>query len=254
MLFKNFFRSTLDFMIPCRCLLCGDFTQSSTSHGNVSQPSLCTTCWQQLSFITEPYCKGCASPLSFDGDGCRSCHEKSFDFDSARAALVYNDAAKQLITRFKHGGQTGYAQLFRPWMQAAIETEQPYDGIIPVPLHFWRLFERGYNQAALLAHRLSLKRGFSTDITPIPIMKGALKRIRHTPSQGHLSALDRVKNIDKALTANPAIVSGKCLLLIDDVMTTGATLNECARALKNAGAIRVDVLVLARAVKSYQFH
>ncbi|MES2252857.1 MAG: ComF family protein [Pseudomonadota bacterium] len=251
MLFKDFFRSTLDFLIPCRCLMCGDFTQaSSTSLENITQPSLCTACWQQLSFITEPYCKACASPLSFDGDGCRSCHEKSFVFDSARAALVYNDAAKQLITRFKHAGQTGYAQLFRPWMQTAIETEQHYDGIIPVPLHFWRLFERGYNQAALLAHRFSLKRTFSSDVAPIPILKGALKRIRHTPSQGHLSAQERLENIDNALNANPAIVSGKCLLLVDDVMTTGATLNECARALKNAGAVRVDVLVLARAVKS----
>ncbi len=248
---KNLFRPILNFFLPTRCLMCGVFTQVLSTTENLAQPSLCSACWQQLSFITQPSCKICAAPLSFDGDGCRSCHGKIFEFDSARAALVYNDAAKQLITRFKHSGQTGYAQLFGPWMQAAMNnhTEQ-YDGVIPVPLHFWRLFKRGYNQAALLAYIICLKQKSGSNLTPVPILKGALKRIRHTPSQGHRSAPDRVKNMENALVADASLIRGKCLLLLDDVMTTGATLNECARVLKEAGAVRVDILVLARAIKA----
>jgi ComF family protein len=248
---KSLFRPILDFFLPTRCLMCGVFTQIPSTTENLSQPSLCSGCWQQLSFITEPCCNTCAAPLSFDGEGCRSCQEKVFEFDSARAALVYNDAAKKLITRFKHSGQTGYVQLFTPWMQTGMANHtEDYDGIIPVPLHFWRLFKRGYNQAALLAHGIRINEKSKYDNEFVPILKGALKRVRHTPSQGHRSAPDRVKNLKNALRADATLVSGKRLLLVDDVMTTGATLNECARNLKEAGATRVDVLVLARAVKA----
>ena len=247
---KSLLRPVLDFFLPTRCLMCGVFTQIPSTTENLSQPSLCSACWQQLSFITEPYCSTCAAPLSFDGEGCRSCQGKVFEFDSARAALVYNDAAKKLITRFKHSGQTGYARLFAPWMQTLIANHtKQYDGIIPVPLHFWRLFKRGYNQAALLAHGISLKQN-DDSYMHVPILRNALKRVRHTPSQGHRSATDRVKNIENALIANASLVTGKRLLLVDDVMTTGATLNECARVLKEAGAERVDVLILARAVRN----
>ncbi len=249
MLLRNLFRPVLGFFLPTRCLMCGVFTQTVTTE-KLSQPSLCSACWQQLSFITEPCCKACAVPLSFDGEGCRSCHGKIFEFDSARAAIVYNEAAKQLITRFKHSGQTGYSQLFAPWMQTVMAAHtEPCDGIVPVPLHFWRLFKRGYNQAAVLAHGICLKQSDDSNIS-VPILKNALKRVRHTPSQGHRSAPDRVKNIERALIADASLVTGKRLLLIDDVMTTGATLNECARVLKEAGAVRVDVLVLARAIKT----
>ncbi len=248
---KRLFRPVLDFFLPTRCLMCGVFTQTPPTTENLAQPSLCSTCWQQLSFITEPCCNTCAAPLSFDGEECRSCYGKVFEFDFARSALVYNDAAKKLITRFKHSGQTGYAQLFAPWMQTVMpnQTEQ-YDGIIPVPLHFWRLFKRGYNQAALLAHGICLSKKSEHTKKIVPVLEGALKRVRHTPSQGHRSAPDRVKNLEKALMADATLVAGKRLLLIDDVMTTGATLNECARVLKEAGAVQVDVLVLARAVKA----
>lgn len=242
--FKGLLRPVLDFFLPTRCLTCGIFTQTSPHLEKLSQPSLCSDCWHKLSFITEPYCTTCAAPLSFDGEACRSCHGKEFEFDSARAALVYNDAAKKLITRFKHSGQTGYVHLFAPWIKTAFtNTAMHYDGLIPVPLHFLRLFKRGYNQAALLAYELSLNK-------KIPILKGALKRTRHTPSQGHKSVANRFKNLENALVANSTLVQGKKLLLVDDVMTTGATLNECARMLKEAGAERVDVLVLARAIKT----
>lgn len=247
---KTLFRPVLDFFLPTLCLMCGVFTQTPSAAENLSQPSLCSACWQQLSFITEPCCKSCAAPLSFDGEGCRSCHGKEFIFDSARAALVYNDAAKKLITRFKHSGQTGYAQLFAPWMQTVMHNHaEQYNGIIPVPLHFWRLFKRGYNQASLLAHGIRINEEPELNNEFVSVLKGALKRVRHTPSQGHRSATDRVKNLENALRADATLVAGKKLLLVDDVMTTGATLNECARVLKEAGAERVDVLVLARAVK-----
>ena len=247
---KNLFSYILNFFLPPRCLMCGVFTQSLNSTEKLKQPSLCSNCWQNLAFITKPYCLACSAPLTFDGESCGSCNGKEFHFDSARAAIVYNDNAKQLITRFKHSGQTGYAHMFGPWMKTALtDNKTVYDGIVPVPLHFWRLWKRGYNQATLLAHALYSKNSINNASNPV-ILKDGLKRIRHTPSQGHRSALDRVKNMENALVASTHQVAGKQLLLIDDVMTTGATLNECARILKEAGATRVDVLVLARAVKS----
>lgn len=251
MLIKKLFRPILDFVLPKRCIVCGIFTQT-ISHASepLAQPSLCTECWKNLCFITDPACKRCAAPLIFDGDGCASCYGIEFQFDAAYAAITYNDAAKRLITQFKHSGHTGYTQLFLPWMKSTIELQNTtsYDGIIPVPLHFWRFVKRGYNQATLLAHGITLHTNKTQ--MPAPVLKGALKRVRYTPSQGHKSAADRTQNIKNAIVASSASVSGKRLLLIDDVMTTGATLNECARILKEAGAIQVDVLVLARAVKS----
>ena len=118
--FKKFLTIILDFILPRRCLACGDFTQqngTACTFESVSQPSICGTCWQQLSFITKPCCLNCGAPLAFDGDACRSCFNKAFMFDSARAVFVYNEASKTMITRFKHGGQTGYARLFAPWMR-----------------------------------------------------------------------------------------------------------------------------------------
>ncbi|MDP3371776.1 MAG: ComF family protein [Candidatus Paracaedibacteraceae bacterium] len=250
MLLKRLFRPILNFVLPKRCIMCGTFTQTIPhSSEPLGQPSLCTECWQNVSFITDPTCKRCSAPLTFDGDECASCYGIEFHFDAAYAPITYNDAAKRLITQFKHSGRSGYTQLFSPWMKSTIELQNnSYDGIVPVPLHFWRFVKRGYNQATLLAHGIALYNKETHE--PIPVLKGALKRIRHTPSQGHKSAGDRAKNIKNSLIANRHIVAGKNLLLIDDVMTTGATLNECARILKEAGAIHVDVLVLARATKT----
>ncbi len=173
-------------------------------------------------------------------------------FDSARAVFVYNEASKTMITRFKHGGQTGYARLFAPWMRNIVfdffdddqnlVNENNWDAVVVVPLHPFRFIKRGFNQAMMLAQHMG--------VSSLPILPKALKRVRHTASQGHQSSDDRQKNMHHAFVAEESYVKGKRLLLIDDVMTTGATLNECAAALKAAGAIRVDILVLARAVRA----
>lgn len=251
--FKKFMTIILDFILPRRCLMCGDFTQQDDvtyTFESVSQPSLCGMCWQQLSFITKPCCLNCGASLAFDGDACRSCFNKAFIFDSARAVLTYNDTGKIMITRFKHGGQTGYARLFAPWMRNIalnffddqdLVNESNWDAIVVVPLHPFRFIKRGFNQAMMLTQYMGI---------PLPVLVKALRRVRHTASQGHQSSDDRKNNMHRAFVAEESYVNGKRLLLIDDVMTTGATLNECAAALKNAGAIRVDVLVLARAIRA----
>ncbi len=230
--------------------MCGEFTQhddTACTFVSLSKPSVCGACWHQLSFITKPYCLTCGAPLAFDGDACQSCFNKAFAFDSVRAVLVYNEVSKKMITRFKHAGQAGYARLFAPWMYNVAlsvlrdrQDQDNWDAIVVVPLHPLRFIRRGFNQAMLLAQHMGLS---------LPILKKALKRIRHTVSQGHQSPDDRQKNIQHAFIAQASCVNGKRLLLIDDVMTTGATLNECTIVLKNAGAIRVDILVLARAIR-----
>lgn len=259
---KKGLSAILDFVLPRRCLMCGDFTQSDGSNeytfSALSKPSLCGACWHQIAFITKPYCLNCSAPLAFDGDACFSCVDKEFSFDTAHAVLIYNDTSKTMITRFKHAGQAGYVRLFAPWMRkVALDVLRDqyignrtmganrWDGLVAVPLHPFRFFSRGFNQASLLAGHLKL----TVSNEQIPLIKGALKRVRHTASQGHQSPEDRKKNIRHAIIANADMVNGKDLLLIDDVMTTGATLHECAAVLKKAGAKRVDVLVLARAVR-----
>ena len=190
-------------------------------------------------------------PFDIDPGGetiCGPCHAKAPDFDRARALLRYDDASKSLILGFKHGDRLDRAPAFARWLERTgrpllVET----DMIVPVPLHRWRLWKRRYNQAAILAERLARLCGRPHD----PLL---LERKRATPSQGEMpSAKARRRNVLGAFRVPPgktAQVRGRNILLVDDVFTTGATLNACARALKRAGAARVDALTLARVVRA----
>jgi ComF family protein len=231
----------LDAVLPPRCLKCGEI---------VADPgSLCGQCWPTLRLLSTPCCACCGLPFEFEmGEGslCAACTADRPLYDRARAALTYDDASRDLILRFKHADRIDGAATFAGWMaRAGVELVASADLIAPVPLHRWRLVRRRYNQAAILANAIGGLRGK-------PVVPDLLVRRRATPSQGHLGRSQRHRNVAGAFALHPGrgqVARGARILLVDDVLTTGATADACARTLRNAGAKAVDLLVLARVVR-----
>lgn len=229
---------TLDLLLPPQCPMCKSPT--STAHG------ICGQCWNKLTFITDPYCKCCGNPFEIsqtddDETTCVVCLKTPPTYDQARAALVYNDNSRRLIVPFKHSDRTSILPiLVKMLKQSGNNILQEADLYIPVPLHWQRLLKRRYNQAALLCTEL----GKTYDK---PVLTNTLRRVKSTPPQAGLSRKQRQKNVRTAFhVKHPETISGKHVLLIDDVITTGATVEACAKALKKAGAKRVSVLTVAR--------
>jgi ComF family protein len=231
----------LNALLPPRCLACG---------GAVERPgALCPVCWEAVDFLGPPLCAGCGYPFEFDlGDGalCGACVREAPDFDRARAVMRYDELSKRLLIGFKHADRTEGAPAYGAWLaRAGAELLAEADLIAPVPLHWLRLFSRRYNQAALLAQALGRR-------AERPVVQDLLQRRRHTPPQGRLSAPARRRNVAGAFAVRPAHkdrLQGRRVLLVDDVMTTGATAAACARVLRRGGAGAVDVLVLARVIR-----
>jgi ComF family protein len=233
----------LDAVLPPRCLKCGAAVDA--------QGGICPTCWSGLRFISAPACACCGLPFEFDqGPGalCGGCTANPPVFDRARAVFRYDEASRDLILAFKHADRTSSAPAFAAWLaRAGTDLLADCDLIAPVPLHWSRLFARRYNQAALLA--LALGR-----LSGKPVVPDLLVRRRATVKQGHLGRLARARNVAGAFALHPRrsqLAAGKRVLLIDDVVTTGATVTGCARALRREGdAVGVDVLSLARVIAS----
>jgi ComF family protein len=231
----------LDLVLPPRCVLSGEI---------VADPgSLSSQAWQSLRFITAPFCQTCGYPFEFATENtaqCALCLSDPPPFASARSALVYDEASRDLILKFKHGDHLQVIPSLIPMLQrVGAQTLKTVDVIVPVPLHRWRLLKRRYNQAALLAWGLA-------KVSAGVCVPDGLLRVRATPPQGHKRARDRIANVKRAFTPNPkrmAKLNGKSILLVDDVFTTGATLRECAKTLLKAGAREVHVMTLARVVK-----
>ncbi len=233
----------LDTILPPRCVITGEMVEQ--------QGMIASSAWAELDFIHNPKCYKCGVPFSFDvmgiedeaGMKCLQCHDYPPPFDSARAALKYNDQSRDLILGFKHADKTHAARAFVPWLKmAGAEMLKDADALIPVPLHRWRLLKRRYNQAAIIAHFLGRN-------THVPILYEALLRTRATPTQGHLNFKERRKNVKHAFAVNKKYIEnieGKSVILIDDVYTTGSTVKECTKVLKGAGARAVHVLTVAR--------
>ena len=204
--------------------------------------------WSKIRFIAEPMCDGCGTPFEYDiGAPCAACAARPRAFARARAACLYDEASRDLILKLKHADRTDLAGLFVSWIgRAAADLVAEADAIIPVPLHRWRLLGRRYNQAAEIARPLARRCG-------AVYLPDALVRARHTASQGGKSGSGRRRNVAGAFSVPPARarqVEGRRILLIDDVLTTGATAEACAKALLKAGASAVDLAVVARVRES----
>jgi ComF family protein len=231
-------RRTIDVLLPARCLICGSIV--------AADGALCSGCWDKIDFLGSPCCACCGLPFELD-EGCDAlcgmCVARRPDFGRARAVFRYDDVSKSLILRFKHSDRIGAAPQFARWMaRAGADLLRDADLIVPVPLNRWRLLARRYNQAALLGNAIS-------NLSGVPTCPDALVRHRRTPSQGTMGRLYRYRNVRGAFrVARPERIAGKRVLLIDDVLTSGATTGECAKTLMRAGAIAVDVLTLARVV------
>lgn len=228
--------SLLNLFFPPQCLVCETLVPA---HG-----TLCTGCWNGVPFISQPMCACCGSPLEFAVDDttlCGECLRQHPPFSRARSAFVYNDASRTLVLKLKYQDEMYLAPIFAGWMASAgAELVRASDAIVPVPLHYWRMMSRRYNQSLLLARGLSKHTG-------LPLLADTLRRTRHTRQQKGLTRAQREKNVQGAFSVLGAeAIKGKTILLVDDVITTGATLDACTQALLKAGAAQVNVLTLAR--------
>ncbi len=230
-----------DFALPPHCMGCG---------GPVSlQGGLCAICWSAVDFIERPYCEVSGLPIAFD-PGEPVVRPELIDnpppYARARSVMRYNQASARLILRFKFADRMEAAPAFARWMaRAGAELLEGADLVLPVPLHRRRLFARRYNQAGELAHRLA-------DLHHLSFAADLLERVRATRPQVGLSGAARRRNVAGAFrlaTGAGAHIEGKTIVLIDDVITTGATIDACARVLNAAGAREVRVLALARVVQ-----
>ena len=230
--------AAIDAVLPPRCLACGV---------TVGAPdALCGPCWSALSFFAPPWCVACGLPFAHpigEGAVCADCARGDASWDRARAAMRYDRHSRQLVLALKYD-RTHLARALGHWMRrAGGDVLDGADLIVPVPLHWTRLFARRYNQAGLLAHAIHRAGG-------PPVAPDWLVRRRRTPSQGRLGPVARARNVRGAFALRPGCdVAGKRLVLVDDVLTTGATAESCARVLLKAGAKAVDLLVLARVVR-----
>ncbi|HKR18535.1 MAG TPA: ComF family protein [Stellaceae bacterium] len=229
----------LDLLLPPRCLKCG-----VEIGGN---GALCAECWRGIAFLHPPCCARCGLPFEIDLGAeaiCGACARETPLYARARAALRYDEASRTLVLAFKHGDKLQLAPALGRFMRrAGAELLATCDVIAPVPLHWTRLFTRRYNQAAILAHALVRDGG-------PPVVADLLERRRATPPQGRSGRTERRRNVRGAFSLKRSrAVTGRRVLLVDDVLTTGATVSECARTLLDAGAESVDVLTLARTVR-----
>ena len=234
---KSFARSGLDLIFPPQAL------------DDVARPlasGLSAEAWSRITFLDDPVCDGCGTPFEY-AQGleakCAACMAKPRAFTRARAACLYDEASRDLILQLKHADRTDLAPLFARWIsRAARDLLTEAHAVVPVPLHPTRLMRRRYNQCAEIARPLARL----WDLNYLP---DALVRRRATETQGGKSGPARRRNVAAAFevpASRAKQVRGQRLLLIDDVMTTGATLEGCARALLAAGAAQVDVAVISR--------
>jgi ComF family protein len=230
-------RRLVDLLMPPTCMSCGVEVATPLSH--------CAACWSALPMLAGAQCDSCGVPLPIawqTESHCLGCLAEPPRFDRARAPFLYDGPARQTVLAFKHGREAYAAPMatamLRAWNGDALGDHL----VVPVPLHRWRLWSRGYNQAALLARAVAQQAGAGLDLD-------ALVRLRNTPSSRGLNRAARRRNVEGAFRVSreaAARLKGRKLLLVDDVMTSGATASAAAGALRRAGAMRVDVLIYAR--------
>jgi ComF family protein len=238
---RPFLERLLQFFLPSQCYCCQKFLDEG-------QQGLCSSCFSGIRWIEPPFCSVCGIPFvsaEIESHCCGHCLTKRKYFTMGRALGYYEGSLREAIHRWKYQGKTYLTSLFGEWMAGTMSRywdPSSIELLIPVPLHPRRLRERGFNQALLLARELSRRTG-------IPFRKRLLRKERSTLPQVSLSGRERERGVKGVFNlAKEEEVGGKSILLIDDVYTTGATVNECAKMLLARGAKRVDVFTVAHAV------
>jgi ComF family protein len=230
-------RTALDIALPPLCPACRE---------PVEGQALCPACWSKLSFITRPYCERLGIPFVYDpGPGILSMEAIAAPpaYQRARAAVRFDEISRALVHALKYSDRLDLAPMMGRWLShAGRELLAEADALVPVPLHWRRLWARRFNQSAMLAAAISAESG-------VPVATGLLRRVKPTAQQVGLSRTERAANVQGAFRVPPEArggVAGRRLVLVDDVLTSGATVDGCARALLRAGAANVDVLIFAR--------
>ena len=228
--------TVMDFLLPPLCLKC--------ERPVAQNQALCASCWKELHFVAAPFCACCGAPFDLpveEGTLCGGCLAEAPVFAKARSALIYDEASRDLVLRLKHADRLHPAPALANWMtRAGADLWEQADLIVPVPLHRWRLLARRYNQAAVLALAMGKQTG-------VPVSVDLLRRVRPTVSQGHLDRKARAANVVGAFALGAeGEAKGKRIVLVDDVLTSGATVGECAKVLLKGGAAQVSVVTLAR--------
>jgi ComF family protein len=235
---KQAFSPVINLVYPPRCPACG---AAIASHG-----ALCQDCWAQLVIPGEPCCAACQRPFGNAdmpaGAVCAPCLADPPLHDGIAAATLYNDMARQLVLAFKHGHRIALSRLLSRQMLARLPVLEGEWLVVPVPLHRRRLWQRGFNQSALLAGEIAKARG-------LELLVDGLVRIRATPPLGTLGRRERARVLQGAIAANPSRadrLQGAQVLLVDDVMTSGATTGACLSVLRKAGAAKVRIACFSR--------
>jgi ComF family protein len=230
----------LNFVLPERCPSCGVITPAGGS--------FCSDCWQRLHLMNLPWCSGCALPFAYDqGEGalCIECLANPPKHDGIRAVAAYDEVSKQVALRLKYGGKIGLAKMIARQLARHLPDDRHAMIVVPVPLHWTRLWSRSFNQSALIAQELAR-------LGEIECIPDLLLRTKRTPSLRGLSSKERRRAVGKAFTINPrwqARAGGARIILVDDVLTTGATSDGCIKALKQSGAQWVQLFCWARALR-----
>jgi len=229
----------IDFALPPRCPGCGVVVRE--------MHRFCLECWRSIHLLGDPCCIRCGIPFAYshegpNGEECASCITDPPKFDTLRAAVAYGDIARRVVLKLKYGRRPGVAQTLALYMERHLAGMDADALIVPVPLHRWRIWRRGYNQSALIARALGKH-------TQRPVALELLRRTKHTPLLRGLGRRERALAVRGAFqVTQPEKVAGRTIVLVDDVFTSGATVSACASALKAAGAMRVNILCWARVV------
>jgi len=218
----------LNLLFPLACVICGSPVLERR------WGAACPSCWAKVTPVQPPFCIQCGVPAPAIETRCGACRRGEHVFDFCRSALHFNDTLREIIHHFKYSERVSLARPLGEWMKACLERESfQGDVVLPVPLHRSRERHRGFNQAELLSRSLGRK-----------IERRLIRRRKNTPTQTGLSKAQRAANLAGAFEVSGRVP--ECVIVTDDVYTTGSTVNEISRTLKRAGALRVEVLTLAR--------
>lgn len=233
-------QALIDLVLPPRCPACRVIVDGDGR--------FCGECWPKLQFITAPMCAKCGLPFEIDRGPdaqCGQCLAEPPRFASARAGLVYGGPARTVLLGLKHGDRQHLVAMMATQMRrAGLDLLTADSLLVPVPLHRWRLWRRGFNQSALLAQALAAQTGCTLAVD-------ALLRAKPTPASVGMGRAARARNVRGVFRVRDrALVRGRTIILVDDVLTTGATADACARVLRRAGAKAVHILTFARVVRT----